>query len=242
MAAPTGDDGAVATAIDAVTPPLSARLGLWRLTRHPAVRSTYDWLADRGLVFAQLDRFELTEAALGTVGPSIDDLPEPPAGLTVAARRADEGLPARLEGAPVAPEDQIVEATRDGEPVGHCCLSARRIYVPELDRRLRPPGHYCWRLYVSPEARGEGVGRAIVAEGVRWAASSTVASQDVSAVDVATPRNDNSGNSDILVSALVAPDNLPSRRVFAALGFRPTVRHTAVGVPGRTWHRTRRLG
>lgn len=197
--------------------PLAARLGLWRLTRHPAVRRLYDALDDRGLFVAQLDRFERR------VDPDASgSLPRPPAGVTLTVERAADSCPERLAAAPLAPDDRVVVAWRDGTPVGHCCLSDRRVYVPELHRRLRPPGLYCWRLFVRPAARGRGIGRALVAAGLR---------ESPSASNEATPGSSRA-------SALVAPDNLPSRRLFRGLGFRPTVRHTSVGLAGRTWHRT----
>lgn len=197
--------------------PLAARLGLWRLTRHPAVRRLYDALDDRGLFVAQLDRFERrVDADAG------DLLPRPPAGVTLTVERAAKSRPERLAAAPLAPDDRVVVAWRDGTPVGHCCLSDRRVFVPELHRRLRPPGLYCWRLYVEPAVRGQGIGRALVAVALREGAAAS--------------ESDTGDGS--RTSALVAPDNVPSRQLFRELGFRPTVRHTSAGIAGRTWHRT----
>lgn len=195
---------------------LLARLGLWRVTRHPTVRRLYEHLDDRGVFLAQLDRFERPATVTG--GGDGATLPDPPAAVTLTVERADARLPDRLADAPVAPADRVVLAWRDGEPVGHCLLSTRQVYVPELHRRLDPPGAYCWRLFVRRTARGRGIGRALVAAAVRWAAAA-----DRPTVDTLT--------------ALVAPDNVPSRCVFATLGFRPVVRYTAVGLGGRRWDR-----
>lgn len=186
------------------------RLGLWRLTRHERVRSLYDRLSAAGLFVAQLDRFERpTAGAAGT-------LPDPPDDVTASVVGATGWVPDRLEGAPLAPGDRLVVATAAGEPVGWCCLSDRPVYVPELGRRLCFEGAYLWRLYVVPEERSNGVGTAIVARGIRAAREG-----------FGTDR----------IVALVAPDNVPSRRAFGGLGFRPTERFTSVGCFGAEHHR-----
>lgn len=203
------------TDTDGARPPLLARLGLWRLTRHPAVRRCYDTLADRGLFFAQLDRFERPSSP-----DDRDRSQDPPPGVTLRVETPGDHRPNRLRDAPLAPADQILLAIRGGEAVGHCCLSDRPVYVPELHRRLRLPGAYCWGLFVEPSARGDGIGTSLVAETVRLAA-----------------RTDGTDS----IAALVAPDNLPSRRAFRSHGFAPTKRYTSAGVAGRRWHRTRDL-
>lgn len=191
---------------------LLARLGLWRVTRHEAVRRFYERLEAAGVVFAQLDRFERPT----------DDAPpvEGPAGVTIQGQPAAEGIPAGLADDPVAPDDRLVLARRDGTVVGYCCLSNRPVYVPELHRRLTFPGAYLWRLYVTPSERGRGIGTAVVAAAVR---------ETGTALDVGT------------LTALVAPDNRPSRKAFAGLGFSPTERFTSVGFRGRVAHRRRPL-
>lgn len=186
------------------------RLGLWRLTRHERVRSLYDRLSAAGLFVAQLDRFERPTA--GTAGA----LPDPPDDVTASVVEAVDRVPGRLERAPLAPGDRLVVATAAGEPVGWCCLSDRPVYVPELRRRLRFEGAYLWRLYVVPDQRGRGVGTAIVARAIR------------------AVREDSGANR---IVALVAPDNVPSRRAFDGLGFRPTERFTSVGCFGAEHHR-----
>lgn len=203
-------------------PPLLARLGLWRLTRHSAVRRWYEWLSARGVVFAQLDLFERE------VGSTVAGTPPgAPDGVEIETARARECLPDGLRGAPVAPDDVVVLARRasdgdgPGATVGYCCCTDRRVYVPELRRRLEPPGVYVWRVFVDPAERGRGVGTAIVARAVRLARTETAATT---------------------VSALVAPDNLPSRRAFRSLGFAPTVRYTSTGLAGRRLDRERPLG
>jgi RimJ/RimL family protein N-acetyltransferase len=190
------------------------RLGLWRVTRHERVRALYDRLAELGLLLAQLDRFDRrTDAVAETTS-------EPPDGVHLRVEGVADGVPSRLEGAPIAPADRLVVATRDGSRVGHCVLSNRPIYVPELRRRLRFEGSYLWRLYVRPRARGQGIGTGII--GRALSAARTVRGTD-------------------RLVALVAPDNVSSRRAFADLGFRPTERLTAVGCGPWTLHRRRPL-
>jgi GNAT superfamily N-acetyltransferase len=186
-----------------------ARLGLWRLSRHPLVRSAYEWLGDRGLVLARLDRYERPTAD----APAWPDRPD----VTVSVAPVTETCPDRLRDEPIAPDDRVVLAGRDGRAVGSFVLSSRPVYVPALERRLRPPGVYGWELFVEPAARGEGVGTDLIRAAVAWTGEQPGVER---------------------CSAFVAPDNRPSRRAFAAAGFRPTVRHTAVGL-GR-WRLDRR--
>lgn len=188
--------------------PLLIRARLWRITRSGAVRSLYERLEAAGVVFAQLDHFR-RPTALKPAWSMTD-------GPTIEVRPVVDGLPPKLAGAPVAPSDTVVVAERAGSPVGWCLLSDRPVYVPELDRRLRFPGSYLWRLYVIESERGRGVGSALIARSIAYAGE----------------------NSDSqTLSALVAPDNLPSRKAFRGFGFEPTERYTSVGLAGRTYHR-----
>ena len=193
--------------------PLHVRLGLWRLTRHPTARRIYNRVADAGVVFAQLDWFERETA----VARSIAD---PPGDVTVRVSPAGDGVPPALRDAHLAPGDLLVLAERDGERVGHCCLADRPVYVPELCRRLVVEGSYLWQLAVVPAERGRGIGTALVARGVTAAAATLSVDR---------------------IAALVAPENVPSRRAFASLGFRPTTRYTSYGVAGSVRHQRRPL-
>lgn len=194
---------------------LPVRLGLWRVTRHPTVTRWYDRLADAGVVVAQLDRFTRpVDRPVGAAGAGPDE-------VAIESVHPGGDRPAFLEDAHLAPDDVVLLARRDGDVVGGCCLADRRIYVPELRRRLRFPGAYLWDLYVRPAARGGGVGTALVARAVEVAGSA-----------FETPS----------IAALVAPDNLPSRAAFAAVGFSPDARFSTVGAFGRTWHDRSELG
>lgn len=194
--------------MDATT--LSARLGLWRVTRHPLTRRLYDTIEQTGLFAAQLDRFEREAVA------SVDAPGHPPSVVLSVSTIGEEPagtLPPNLADEPLAPSDTLVRATRRGETVGYCCLSNRPVYVPELHRRLHFEGRYLWKLYVTASERGQGIGSAIIANAIEETAIG-----------------------DRLI-ALVAPDNLPSRRAFRSLGFHPTERFTSVGYRSTQYHR-----
>lgn len=192
---------------------LWTRLGLWRVTRSRPVRRCYDRLEEVGLSLAQLDQFEREATA------SVPEATDPPADVSLTIVAAADGVPEHLRGEPIAPADRVVRAERDGAVVGCCCLSDRPVYVPELRRRLTVDGAYLWRLYVDPAERGRGIGSAIVGRAVEAAADGDAAR----------------------IQALVAPDNVPSRRAFRSLGFAPTARHASLGLGDRGWYRRRQL-
>lgn len=184
------------------------RLGLWRVTRHPLAKRAYDALHDAGVHVARLDRFGRDATRDVGEGPTTDAIDD------VVVHRARDGLPDTLAEDPVSPDDRVLSAVRDGATVGHLLLSNRPVWVPALGRRVSVPGAYVWRVYVSPEARGRGIGTALVREAVAVA-------RPTFGVD--------------RVHALVAPDNVPSRRAFASVGFVRDGRYTTVGVAGRQW-------
>lgn len=189
---------------------LLARSGLWRLTRHKYVRRFYQRLEKAGAFVTQLDRLDRPTTRLdGTTDVDLD-------ATTIAVVRATERCPEELSDVPLAPSDRIILARRAGEPVGWCCLSNRRVYVPELRQRLTFPGSYLWRLHVTPAERGRGIGTAIIRQAVKHSRTK---------LDAET------------ITALVAPDNLPSRKAFEGLGFAPTERYTSGGCLHWEWHR-----
>jgi RimJ/RimL family protein N-acetyltransferase len=191
---------------------LLARSGLWRLTRHPVARHCYRRLDDAGVFLAQLDRFERPTT------PVDRSKAESAQGPTVDVVPAREHMIEALGDATVAPSDRVLVARRDGRPLGWCLLSDRTVYVPELHRRLAFPGAYLWRLYVEPSERGAGIGTAIVRKAIAFSRAT---------LEVPT------------ITALVAPDNLPSRRAFTKQGFAPIERYTSGGWRGREFHRRR---
>ncbi len=190
--------------------PLWARLGGWRVSRHPLMRAIYDRLDRSGVFVAQLDRFERPTT------PSTSVSSERPADIAITVEAPTDTLPEALGDAPVAPGDRLVLARQSDVTVGWGVVSARPVYVPELHRRLNLEGAYLWRLYVAPGERGQGVGSALVARAV-----------EVAARGFDEPR----------ISALVAPDNLPSRRAFRTAGFTPSERFTSLGCCGRQYDR-----
>lgn len=194
---------------------LPVRLGLWRVTRHPLVSQWYERLADAGVLVAQLDRFtrDLDRPVRGA-GPG-DDAP------TIDAVGPDGDLPAFLDDAHLAPDDAVLLARREGSVVGGCCLADRPTYVPALCRRVCFPGAYLWDLFVRPPYRGRGIATALIARAVEVARSAFEAPS---------------------IGALVAPDNLPSRAAFDAVGFSPDVRFSTIELFGHTWHGGRELG
>lgn len=184
-----------------------ARLGLWRLTRSAPARTIYDRLTAAGVTIARLDRFVRPIA-------STERDPRLPESIDgIERHRVRDGVPPGLAGEPLAPEDLVVRARREDRTVGYCLLSDRPVYVPELGRRLLFPGTYLWRVYVVPDERGRGIGTTLVE----------------SAAEGAVAEVFDAGS----ISALVAPDNVPSRRAFASAGFTPAERYTTVGVGER---------
>jgi len=199
--------------------PLAVRLGLWHVTRNSTARRLYERLESSGFFVSQLDLFE-RETEKDRSGVEADT--DAPDGFALGVRtlRNEKGFPKALEREPVAPTDRLVVATDDEAVVGYCCLSDRPVYVPELHRRLRLPGAYLWKLYVEPERRGMGIGKAVIWRALRCART-----------EFGTEK----------MTALVAPDNLPSRKAFHRLGFVPTERYTSFGCLGWERHRERSL-
>lgn len=189
------------------------RLGLWRLWRNRFGRTLYRLGQRLGLVVALMVRYESPPASAGSA-------PTAPAAFTFDSwRAADPSLPA---GPPddIQDSDVVVGATIDGDLAGYCVLSERRLLVREIGGVVEPTGVYLWDLYVEPAYRGRGLGTALLER----------ARADAAVVEAGT------------VEALVAMDNEPSRRAFAAAGFEPTQRLFSVGVGERTYRRTTPLG
>lgn len=186
------------------------RLGLWRVTRGPLAKALYDRLTSAGVRMGRLDRY------VRDAGVSAPELLEESPIDNVVIHRANTERPAALAGDPVAPDDRILTARLDGRQVGYCVLSDRPVYVSALDRRLAFRGAYIWRVYVDRDERGRGVGTMLIASAV--AAAGTQFETDT-------------------VTALVAPDNVPSRRAFRKLGFSRRERYTTIGFGRWTWTR-----
>lgn len=169
---------------------------LVRLTRNEYSRRLYDRLYDLGIRVAKLDQYvrDLSTVPESTV----------PAGVDVDCRRAGDLDRSEAEAfVEPAPIDRVITARIDGELVGYVFVSHNRpVYVEALDSERLFDGAYVWRLFVDPDARGRGIATALVGQALREAAQLGADSAD----------------------ALVAVDNTPSKRVFAANGFEPEKR------------------
>jgi ribosomal protein S18 acetylase RimI-like enzyme len=169
---------------------------LWRLSRNAYGRQIYETLADLGIKVAKLDQYvsDLTTVPDATA----------PGGVTIDCHRAGEldrsEADAFVEPAPI---DRVVTARIGGDLVGYLFLSHNRpVYVEALDSERLFDGAYLWRVFVDPAHRNRGIATALVRRALREAASR--------GADRAT--------------ALVAVDNVPSKRLFAANGFEPEKR------------------
>ncbi|WP_335999050.1 GNAT family N-acetyltransferase [Halorientalis halophila] len=169
---------------------------LVRVTRSEHAQRAYDALAELGITAAKMDQYVR----------DLDAVPEPtaPAGVELDCQRAGDldrtEADTFVEPAPI---DRVVTA-RDGDDLlGYLFVSHNRpVYVEALDAERLFDGAYLWRLYVDPDARNRGIATALVTRGLREAASQGAER----------------------ASALVAMDNTPSKRVFAANGFEPNER------------------
>ncbi len=166
-------------------------LQLWRLTRNPLAKRLHTTLDAAGVTVSVLQVFTRTL-----------DIHPNPAPDNCSLRSLD---PTTVDGSfrdadALDRADCVVSAEIDGTRIGSVLLTVdESVYVDALHREFDPNGAYIWRLYVAPESRGRNLGRTLVREALR------VASETNPPVEQA--------------SALVAPDNLPSQRVFEAVGF-----------------------
>lgn len=166
---------------------------VWRLTRNPYGKRLYESLDAVGLSVAvlQVYRRSLANPAAPDRSDAVLRYHEP-AAVGEPFRDADA-----LDRA-----DRVIGAYADGARIGSVLLTLDGpVHVDPLDRQFDPDGAYVWRLYVDPDHRRQGVGRTLVRAAL-WATANVAPSTDA-------------------VTALVARDNVPSQRVFAAAGFEP---------------------
>jgi len=184
-------------------------LGFWRLTRNRYGRRLYDRLARIGVRFATLEIYSRPLDGATYEHGSL------PAGVRVAVDRAD-GVQSVDPPAAVRGDDRVVTARLDGSIVGRVFVThGRSVFVPPLEADIDPDGAYCWRLAVSRAHRRRGIATALLAR----------------AVSVASETGANAAH------ALIAVDNVPSKRAFAACGFdsRGVITHGRIG----PWKRRR---
>jgi ribosomal protein S18 acetylase RimI-like enzyme len=189
-------------------------LGVHRVTRTRFGRAVYEALDRLGVtgtsmyVYARsLEEYEpdreppadvaidVVRASELTVAPDPDFGDLRPADFVAVARDA-EGPPATsLDAGAVADSG---EGGGDTGVYGWVFLTLERpVEVTELSATVRFDGAYVWHLYVNPGSRGRGIASALVAAALEFAAGDRLDS----------------------AYALVAKDNVPSQRVFAARGF-----------------------
>jgi len=165
---------------------------LWRLTRNRYGRACYDWLQAMGVTATVMTEYVAT----------IADGPERPGEQPVSVEHCVADRVAPLD----APTDELLDseavlgAFDAGTPLGYLFYSVDATHhIHPLERELAFEGAYLRRVYVAPEQRQRGVASALVAAARRRARRD--------GVDRAT--------------ALVARDNVPSRRLFESHGFEP---------------------
>lgn len=166
---------------------------LWRLTRNRYGRLLYDSLTAAGLTATWLTEYRADPAAVAA------DAGE----RRVDTRAVAPSTVAPLD-APVAdlgPDETVLAAFADGDPVGYLfhSVDATR-HIEPLERDLSFDGGYLRRVFVAPTHRQQGVASALLERACQHACDRG-ASQ---------------------VTALVARDNVPSRRLFESHRFEPT--------------------
>jgi len=187
---------------------------LWRLTRNRMARRIYDRLKAAGITATRMIEFATgLSASPGREGPADRQVP----GVSFVVVPPGEGAPARLEFDDAVSVSRLdgewaVVATAEDRMVGRVLVSVDRSpYVDPLGETVVFDGAYVRRVYVSREWRNNGIATRLVGE----------------ATAVATDRlGEDSAH------ALIAGDNRPSQRAFAACGFRPVRRHDYVRLFG----------
>lgn len=180
-------------------------LGLHRVTRTRFGRAAYEALRDLGITGTSMYVYAVELAAA-----DVDR--DPPDDVVVEVVRASElSVRPAAEFADLSPSDFVVIA-RDADAAPAATLGAdaesairgwafltleRPVSVTALSATVRFDGAYVWHLYVDPADRTRGVASAVLAHALSFAAADRVEA----------------------AYALVAKDNVPSRRAFEARGF-----------------------
>ncbi|AEH37840.1 GNAT family N-acetyltransferase [Halopiger xanaduensis] len=190
------------------------RLPLWKLTRNPVGRAIYDRVSGRGLQFASLELYRRPAESDEPFAANDDEssrleftVHESPAGV-------DADVPYKPDEASDA--DLLVLGRLEGDVVGQVFLNRDETDVHELEARLSIDGAYVWRLYVDPDYRNRGFGSKLLA----------------GAMDAVRDRW-----GPVELYALIADDNLPSRRLFEGHGFVPEsrFRYVRLGPFSKRW-------
>jgi len=180
----------------------------------------YEGLAAVGVTASRMIEYEVKLQELSS--PTGTDLPETPPEISFQSFPATADPAQRLDlnfSIPVTPltDEWVIAATARGEAVGRALVSAgQHPPVDALGERMTFDGAYLRRVYVHREWRNRGIARRLVAEAL------DVANRKLG-VDTA--------------SALIAPDNKPSRWTFEANDFEPVRRHDYLSVFGHEYRR-----
>jgi GNAT superfamily N-acetyltransferase len=153
----------------------------------------YEWLARLGIRFATLEIY-VREFDNSTIHHR-----STPTGVTITVTRVDE---VHLSDRPQAlrEEDIVVRASSGDSVVGRVFVSYERsVFVPPVEASVDFGGAYLWRLAVSRTHRQQGIATALIDR----------------AVNVVDKMEANAAY------ALIAVDNVPSKRTFATIGFEP---------------------
>lgn len=180
-------------------------LPVWRLVRNPYGRIVWEGLERLELKFSKMNHLVADLSAA---------VPEraPPPGLELSVRDAmDVGLPSRMTRDERESGDRVVVAFDGHAAVGCQYISlGREYYVAPLERTVAFDA-YLWGIYVDPDYRNHGLGKALVVHALR-------ACRDDHGVEAA--------------HTLVGIDNVPSMRMLAGCGFEARKRHTLYKVRG----------
>lgn len=163
---------------------------LWRLTRNRYGRACYDRLQALGVTATVMTEYVATLSSGSAT----------PAGSSLTVEPCEGGRVTSLD-APVEElvDGELVLGAFDGEsPLGYLFYSVDATHhIHPLEREVRFDGAYLRRVYVAPKHRQRGVASALVA--------------------TACDRARREGRD--RATALVARDNVPSRRLFESHGF-----------------------
>lgn len=162
----------------------------WRLVRNPYGRAVYERLRDIGVTATLISEYVARLPAPMSEHPPHDVVTD----VVEPDRVAAIGAPT----AALRPDEVVIAALDRGSPVGYlfCSLDATHTIDP-LERVCSVDGAYLRRVFVMPEHRTRGVATALVSAACEWAHERDAGS----------------------VTALVARDNVPSRRLFERGGF-----------------------
>ncbi|WP_435186175.1 GNAT family N-acetyltransferase [Halobellus sp. EA9] len=181
----------------------------WKLSRNRYGRAVYNRLRAMGLTATVMTEYVATLPTTGAADRKTDHAIDVVDPERVAALDAPRS--------DLRPNEVVVAAFDGDEPVGYlfCSLDAAHTIRP-LERDRSFEGAYIRRVFVDPDRRNRGVATALVAHACRWASDRGAAR----------------------ATALVARDNVPSRRLFEREGFESARTHAYIRLGPFTYYRT----